>query len=417
VASPVASTGSNSNDFAEIAAVSMDDLFGDDINSGDAPEDTVPQAAAVPRKKLAWSTSAKRRGSTLSQPISAQVDDPDTVSSSFAPIMELDSDASAAPVIVVDQNASTHTTPAYAHSLPGVSDHAQPDQGHIAAVGHSNDADPQAVVAKVSSESEHGEAPASKNELQQEQPAASTASFAMKFGEFTRKGISSFDSLLSSSSSPSHNHHLVRPPPADVHDSQPAAPLKAPDHVVPVIAPAKQETVSAADVVPVDSHGAAAAASPSSSGGLFGLFKESTKKLDSFLSGVSPVRPGAAANPSSHLNSTSPADESAPKDSNQASTFPKIGFGSSSSPPANLANPQTPSSSAPPSPDILPLSDPATQYSDAPRIAAAASDHMYGRTSPSTQDDDSLEVVDIDSESGQQELGVVFDLLPTLRFL
>jgi hypothetical protein len=71
----------------------------------------------------------------------------------------------------------------------------------------------------------------------------------------------------------------------------------------------KQEVACAVDA---DATTAALAASPSpsTSNGLLGLFKESTKKLDSFLSGSSPARPPAPAPraPLALLSGTTPVD-------------------------------------------------------------------------------------------------------------
>ena len=119
--------------------------------------------------------------------------------------------------------------------------------------------------------------------------------------------------------------------------------------------------------------------------------------MDSFLSGVSPVRPVAATNSSTHLNSTLHADE-ASTDSNRVSSSPNIGPGFNFSPSADSAHPQTPPSAAPISPEMPPtLALPAKQLADAPPISAAVVDCMHD----TVEDDGNLDVVDIDSESGQ----------------
>jgi hypothetical protein len=294
-------------EYSDIVAVSMDDLFGDDRNSDSvtALEDVVPLHDSVPKKKLAW--SRKRTASVYSTPNSVSAHVSDSASESFPPVFEDDSSAVAESEFAFDQNGSTllHTA---SHLDPSAhSNYAQADTSDKmpdAALGHPNHIDLEAESANANIQSNDEELSTS--------PASLSSSLGLLglFKESTKKldvflsgGSPARPSAVATSNPHSISTTLVngasKQAPADAHDSSSSAPLQTADSVIPDPVSAKQETVGAGDVSTVT-----AAASPSSSGGLLGLFKESTKKLDVFLSGGSPARPSAVATSNPHSIST-----------------------------------------------------------------------------------------------------------------
>jgi hypothetical protein len=274
-------------EYTDIVAVSMDDLFSDDSNSEKV--DLVPQLDLIPKKKLAW--SGKRRVSTLSAPIGTLSIDAETVSASFAPVLEHDSSASTDFELVV-HNASSVLDPV------ANSQHAHTAQTDVVpgSFSHSDQIDPQANASMTDVVCE-------SQELSASSVSSTSGGLLGLFKESTKK----LDSFLSSGSparpvaaanpsthsngSTTHANGDFKQAPADTHDVPVAAAHQTPDSLS-----VKRETNSDADVTSVAVTTAVPVSSP---GGLLGLFKESTKKLDSFLSSGSPARPVAAANASS----------------------------------------------------------------------------------------------------------------------
>jgi hypothetical protein len=301
----------NEAEHLDVVAVSMDDLFGDDTSSGNpvASEDVVIENDSVPKKKLAW--SVKRRTSMLSAPAGSLSRDSGSMSTPLSPIDEFDNSISTTSLVASNHDGSLYVTPADHPSLlldhpehPVPEQLAEEPKANVSFPHPAND--PQEGSANVSL---HPDAVSASSAS----PSSSGGLLSL-FKESTKK----LDSFLSSGSparpvtaasaiSVADDHSITHSdgsalandasnhPLPHAHDHHPASPSQAPEHGAPNLGSDKrelQELVSVADVAAV---GLTAAVSPSSSGGFLSLFKESTKKLDSFLSSGSPARPVTAA--------------------------------------------------------------------------------------------------------------------------
>jgi hypothetical protein len=284
-------------EFTDVVAVSMDDLFGDDIHSENvsASEGAIPAHDSVPKKKLAWS-GRRRASSYLGIPSSASVSD--TVSESLAPVLEVHSSAAEEYDVNVDLNESN---PLNTHEIPHLSGHSnEADSSHEltdAALDDPSHIDPQSNSANTLSQADAEEISTSPA------PPSTPGSWL----GVIKAGTKILDSLLTSgsparpaavaSSEPRSNSSMIftESSPAESHDAN----LQCSDCVASDPATSNQE-VSAGDVAIIST-----AAPASSPGSWLGVIKAGTKMLDSFLTSGSPARPAAVASSEPRSNSTS----------------------------------------------------------------------------------------------------------------
>jgi hypothetical protein len=253
-------------DFPEVVAVSMDDLFGEDASSANDGEeaDVVPEANPFPKKKLAW--SSRRRTSTLSSSFRQS-----TSKANFEPELSVSEIETIDPVLEEPQ-------------APAVLEQQNNAAAHQCDISRCENASDDSA-AKMEEKHDHDELPAAAAS-----PSSSDRGLLGLFKESTKK----IDSFLSGASSARHSVDVSHPRVAAVVDAAahinhaPADPLvHASQDVAEDSVPLARDVIGADDVSPV----ILTSSSPTSSDrGLLGLFKESTKKIDSFLSGASSAR-------------------------------------------------------------------------------------------------------------------------------